>query len=83
MGEMKHLHPQSQLPRPSSPTGKRGRHSTGPDRSHVRERMMTLARIYGFWNYVTNLERSLMRHYLKMFYGLQFRPLAAQVAEQS
>ena len=43
------------------------------------ERMMTLSRIYGFWKYVTNLEREETRRYLEMFYGLQFRPLAGQV----
>ncbi len=40
------------------------------------ERMMTLSRIYGFWKYVTNLERSETRRYLQMFYGLEFRRLA-------
>ncbi|MHB1349142.1 MAG: sucrose synthase [Desulfobulbaceae bacterium] len=40
------------------------------------ERMMTLARIYGFWRYVSNLERMETRRYMEMFYGLQFRPLA-------
>ncbi len=40
-------------------------------------RMMTLSRIYGFWKYVTNLERDETRRYLQMFYGLQFRPRAA------
>ncbi len=44
------------------------------------ERMMTLSRIYGFWKYVTNLERDETRRYLEMFYGLQFRPLAAGIA---
>ncbi len=39
------------------------------------ERMMTLARVYGFWKYVTNLERVEMNRYLEMFYGLQYRPL--------
>lgn len=43
------------------------------------ERMMTLSRIYGFWKYVTNLERDETRRYLEMFYGLQFRPLAQSV----
>jgi len=43
------------------------------------ERMMTLSRIYGFWKYVTNLERDETRRYLEMFYGLQYRPLAAQL----
>jgi sucrose synthase len=40
------------------------------------ERMMTLSRVYGFWKYVTDLERAAPRRYLEMFYGLQFRPLA-------
>ena len=44
------------------------------------ERMMTLSRDYGFWKYVTNLERAETRRYLEMFYGLQFRPLAEQIA---
>jgi sucrose synthase len=40
------------------------------------ERMMTLSRVYGFWKYVTDLERAETRRYLEMFYGLEFRPLA-------
>lgn len=43
------------------------------------ERMMTLSRIYGFWKYVTNLERDEVRRYLEMLYTLQFRPLAHSV----
>ena len=43
------------------------------------ERMMTFARIYGFWRYVSNLERMEARRYLEMFYSLQFRPLAKQL----
>jgi len=43
------------------------------------ERMMTLARVYGFWKYVTNLERQETRRYLGMFYALQYRPLAAAI----
>lgn len=43
------------------------------------QRMMTLSRIYGFWKYVTNLERDETRRYLEMFYGLQFRPLAEKM----
>ena len=41
------------------------------------ERMMTLSRVYGFWKYVTHLERTETNRYLEMFYSLQFRPLAA------
>ncbi len=43
------------------------------------ERMLTLSCIYGFWKYVTNLERDETRRYLEMFYGLQLRPLMATV----
>ncbi|MDH5509608.1 MAG: sucrose synthase [Nitrospinota bacterium] len=43
------------------------------------EKMMTLSRVYGFWKYVTNLERAETRRYLEMFYGLQYRKLAANV----
>jgi sucrose synthase len=41
--------------------------------------MMTLSRVYGFWKYVTNLEREETRRYLEMLYGLQYRQLAAAV----
>lgn len=41
--------------------------------------MLTLARVYGFWKYVSNLEWAETRRYLEMFYGLQFRPLAAGI----
>jgi sucrose synthase len=44
------------------------------------ERMMTLSRIYGFWKFVTNLERAETRRYLEMFYALQLRPLARSMA---
>jgi len=43
------------------------------------EKMMTLSRIYGFWKYVSDLERAETQRYLEMFYGLQFRPLAQQL----
>jgi sucrose synthase len=43
------------------------------------ERIMTLSRIYGFWRYVTDLERSKAQRYLEMFYSLQLRPLATTV----
>ena len=43
------------------------------------ERLMTLSRIYGFWRYVTDLDRKETRRYLEMLYGLQFRPLAQKV----
>lgn len=40
------------------------------------ERMMTYACTYGFWKYMTDLERADTERYLELFYGLQFRPLA-------
>ncbi len=43
------------------------------------ERMMTLSRIYGFWKYVTDLERDETRRYIEMFYSLKFLPLAQQL----
>ncbi|MFZ5484760.1 MAG: sucrose synthase [Pseudomonadota bacterium] len=43
------------------------------------ERMMTLSRIYGFWKFVSNLEREETARYLQMFHHLQFRPLARAV----
>ena len=43
------------------------------------ERMMTLARIYGFWKFVHNLEREETQRYLEMFYHLMYRPLARAV----
>lgn len=43
------------------------------------ERVMTLSRVYGFWKYVTDLDRSETRRYLDLLYGLQYRPLAAAV----
>ncbi|MBN2208081.1 MAG: sucrose synthase [Candidatus Coatesbacteria bacterium] len=43
------------------------------------ERLMTFARVYGFWKHVTNLERDETRRYLQMFYGLQFRKLAEEI----
>jgi sucrose synthase len=38
------------------------------------ERMMTLARIYGFWKHITGVERAETQRYLEMFYSLQLRP---------
>ena len=41
-------------------------------------RLMKLARIYGFWKYISNIEREETRRYLEMFYLLMYRPLAAK-----
>ena len=41
------------------------------------EKTMTLSRIYGFWKFVSGLEREETARYLHMLYQLQYRPLAA------
>ncbi|XP_031375813.1 sucrose synthase 3-like [Punica granatum] len=43
------------------------------------ERLMTLAGVYGFWKYVSKLERREIRRYLEMFYILKFRQLVKSV----
>ncbi len=43
------------------------------------QRMLTLSCVYGFWKFVTNLERDETRRYLEMFYGLEFRRLAQTI----
>ena len=43
-------------------------------------RLLELSRIYGFWKYISSLERDEPRRYLEMFYGLMYRPLADRVA---
>ncbi|CAL5425969.1 unnamed protein product [Camellia sinensis] len=43
------------------------------------ERLMTLAGVYGFWKYVSKLERRETRRYIEMFYILKFRDLVKSV----
>nr|QCQ29523.1 sucrose synthase [Camellia fraterna] len=43
------------------------------------ERLMTLAGVYGFWKYVSKLDRLETRRYLEMFYALKYRKLAESV----
>jgi sucrose synthase len=47
--------------------------------THYAERLLTLSRVYGFWRYVTHLEREETQRYLEMLYALQLRPLAESV----
>ncbi|HKJ76665.1 MAG TPA: sucrose synthase [Gammaproteobacteria bacterium] len=47
------------------------------------ERLLTLSCIYGFWKYVTNLERDETRRYLEMLYALEYRPRAARLEGQN
>ncbi|WP_303901038.1 sucrose synthase [Thiohalomonas denitrificans] len=42
-------------------------------------RLLSLSCIYGFWKYVTNLDRDETRRYLEMFYGLSYRKRAETV----
>jgi sucrose synthase len=39
-------------------------------------RLLSLSRIYGFWKYISNIEREESRRYLEALYGLMYRPLA-------
>ncbi|KAK9161620.1 hypothetical protein Syun_007961 [Stephania yunnanensis] len=43
------------------------------------DRLMTLAGVYGFWKYVSKLERRETRRYLEMFYILKLRELVKSV----
>jgi sucrose synthase len=43
------------------------------------QRLMTLARVYGFWKYATNLERQETQRYLEMFYDLMLRKRAQMI----
>jgi sucrose synthase len=41
--------------------------------------LLKLSRIYGFWKYITSLERHETTRYLEMLYALQYRPLARRL----
>ena len=43
------------------------------------DRLLALSRIYGFWKFMTNIEREETGRYLDMFYGLMFKPRAETV----
>ena len=47
--------------------------------SRYAKRLLELSRIYGFWRYITSLDRAETRRYLEMFYALMYRPLAARI----
>ena len=46
---------------------------------HYATRMMTLARIFGFWRFMLKTDHRAARRYLQMFQHLQWRPLAHAV----
>ncbi|GFP82132.1 sucrose synthase [Phtheirospermum japonicum] len=43
------------------------------------DKLLTLAGVYGFWKYVSKLDRLEIRRYLEMFYALKLRKLAEAV----
>ncbi len=43
------------------------------------ERLMTLSRVYGFWKFVSHLERSGARAYNRLFYASVYRPIVARM----
>jgi len=47
------------------------------------DRLMTFARTYGFWRFMTDLERAESHRYIELFYALQLRPLAAKIGGAS
>ncbi|PPD86916.1 hypothetical protein GOBAR_DD16152 [Gossypium barbadense] len=47
----------------------------------IYERLLTLARFYGFWKYVSRLERRETRRYLEMFYILKYQSLVKSIPE--
>ncbi len=40
------------------------------------EKLLSFSKVYGFWKFVTNLEREETRRYLDMFYSLKMRSLS-------
>jgi len=46
------------------------------------DRMLKLSRIYGFWKYISNIEREEAARYLEMFYFLMYRKMADKIAQQ-
>ncbi len=45
------------------------------------QRMMSLARIYGFWKFMSKLEREETARYLQMFHHLQLTPLVPSICK--
>eukprot|EP01025_Chloroclados_australasicus_P065541 TRINITY_DN8929_c0_g1_i6.p1 TRINITY_DN8929_c0_g1~~TRINITY_DN8929_c0_g1_i6.p1 ORF type:complete len:844 (+),score=43.44 TRINITY_DN8929_c0_g1_i6:188-2719(+) len=46
------------------------------------EKLMTLARVYGYWKHVSGLERKEEKKYLEMLYLLKMRPLVFDMASK-
>jgi sucrose synthase len=43
------------------------------------DRLMTLTRVYGFWKFVSNLDRAGARAYEQLFYRSVYRPIVQQI----
>ncbi len=43
------------------------------------DRLMTLSRVYGFWKFVSHLERSGARAYNRLFYASVYRPIVGRI----
>ncbi|KAK8941739.1 hypothetical protein KSP40_PGU002348 [Platanthera guangdongensis] len=43
------------------------------------ERLMTLSGVYGFWKYVSKLDRRETKRYLEMFYAFKYRNLEQSI----
>ncbi len=50
--------------------------------SRYAKRLLELSRIYGFWRYITSLDRAETRRYLEMFFALMYRPLAERIEQE-
>ena len=44
---------------------------------------MTLSGVYGFWKYVSNLDRRETRRYLEMLYALKYRKMVRAIPLRS
>ena len=44
-------------------------------------KLLTMSRVYGFWKFISKIEREETRRYLEMFYGLMFKRLAQGVEQ--
>lgn len=45
-------------------------------------KLRKMSRIYGFWRYISDIDREETRRYLEMFYGLMYRPLERRITAE-
>lgn len=46
------------------------------------QRLLSLARIYGFWKHISGIKREATRRYLEMFYELMYKPRAEAILDR-